>query len=439
MSLALRIASRYLPRRQSGGAGSITRVALCGIAVAAAALVCVLSVFNGFRQVLVQNASALSPDVMVVPAKGKVLEDYEGKISRISSIKGVEKATPTISGRALAVYGGREMPVMVKGVVENEYPDVSRIRSIIYPDGKYSLSGEAEPLSLSDEAQTDEEMLDQLLAEEETEEKHSILAAGTATRLSAHPGDKEFILFTPRKDREVNLANPVSSFIMVPTVVSGVFSTRQADFDKDYVITDIDVARELFGMESGAGAIEISLNNDADPEAMLEKISSVAGKNVIVKDRLQQQSLNFRMVSVEKWITFLLLTFILLIASFNVVASLSMLVIEKAGDLSTLRCMGMKSRKIGRIFIWESLYITILGGAVGIILGIILCLFQKNFGLIKLSGDTENMVLSHYPVEIWWPDIAAIAGIVIATGLIAGSAVAAFARRRSRIGGMAQA
>ncbi len=435
MSVSRLIARRYLPfRRGRGGARGIALVAICGIAVASAAIVCILSVFNGFRGVLLGNSTKLTPEVVVLPAKGKVLADAPKVIEAVRAMPEVSCAAPELSGRALAVFKGREMPVVLRGVTEDEFRKVTAIDSIIYPDGKFSLAQGVKEYAAVHQPESEEFSESAILDEAEQEETVSsiVLSAGVAARLGAHPGDDGFILFTPRRDRDINLANPVNSFITEETAVSGVFMSKQEEFDKDYVIADISVARSLFSEDAdAASAVDIALKPGTDGADVAARLQAILGPDYKVKDRLEMQSLNFRMVSVEKWITFLLLAFILLIAAFNIVASLSMLVIEKQTDLNTLRAMGMTRRRIGAVFVWESLYITLAGTFSGMAIGIALCMAQKQFGLIRLAGNADELLMSVYPVEISVPDLAALFGAALVTGVAAGLAVAAFAWRRS--------
>ena len=428
--LSARIAWRYLCAKKSHSAvGAISVVSICGIAVATAAIICVLSVFNGFKSVIADRIDTLTPDVMVTPAKGKVFANGDSLAAVIARIPGVEKAIPTILENALAIYGGRETPVSLKGTDMEGYASVTSLNSLIIdrlPPGELDASSHSQP----DDAEAEEEPY---------AITSSIIAVGTASRLGADPGSR-ILLFTPRREGRVNLANPAASFLRDSVLVTGVYRSNQSEFDDNRVIVDLDVARDLLQYDLEASAIEVKGRPGTDPSRLAEAISGrlnpkgTAGNrpaNYIVKDRLQQQEMNFRMISIEKWVTFLLLFFILLIASFNIISSLSMLVIEKQPSMSTLKALGMSARRIASIFRWESLFVTAVGGLSGIALGIILSLLQQHYGLIKLQGDPQSLVVQSYPVAVDPADILITLVPLLIIGAVTALITGAFARSRS--------
>lgn len=367
------IAWRYLVSKKSHSAvGAISAVSICGMAVTTAAIICVLSVFNGFRDVIADRLDTLSPDIMVSPVSGKVFENADSLADAISRIEGVAEAIPSVSDNALAIFQSREMPITVKGVDISRYRQITSLDSLII-----DKSGEY-PSSNTEEA---------------------IFSVGAAAGLATSPG-QEVLLFTPRRIGRVNLANPATSFIKDSVTVREVFRSDQSEFDENLVITDIGIARELLQYDTEASAIEIRTYPATDMDATCARISSALGENFSVKDRMRQQEMNFRMISIEKWVTFLLLFFILIIASFNMLSSLSMLVIEKQGSIATLRAIGFSRHGIGSIFFWESIFVTAIGGVSGIIIGVTLTLLQENFGFIKLQGDPSSLSVNAYPVHL---------------------------------------
>ena len=244
---------------------------ICGMAVATAAIICVLSVFNGFRAVIAGRLDTLSPDVLVTPAKGKTIADGEEAAARILAVEGVERATPTISDNALALYGGREMPVLLKGVDPEAYSEITSVRSLIIPDhsGRFLKNGAAKA--------------------------EGTLSIGVASQLGVFPGDG-FLIFAPRREGRVNLANPLASFITDSITASGVFRTDQTEYDTDHLIVDLATARRLFSYDRQASAIEVKTREGADPAAVAGHISEKIGTDYIVKDRMRQQEMNFRMI-----------------------------------------------------------------------------------------------------------------------------------------------
>lgn len=408
-NLTAAIAWRYLLSKKSHSAvGTISTVSVCAMAIATAAIVCVLSVFNGFREVIASKLDTLSPDVMVQPKEGKVFTDASALASRISHMEGVALATPTLSDNALVIANSQEMPVTLKGVVPEEYARVTAVRSLIAPEfGRYI-----------DSASPDTRVA-------------ALPSIGVASRLRVYPDDG-VLIFAPRRQGRVNLANPGASFLTDSLSVVGIYRSDQAQFDEDGVIMPIGAVRRLLQYDTEASAIEIKAAPGIDPARLAERIQSLVGDRFIVKDRLRQQEMNFRMISIEKWVSFLLLGFILVIASFNIISSLSMLVLEKEEAISTLTALGLSRRRVGAIFAWESIYVSLAGGIAGIILGLALSLAQQQFGFIKIGGDPDSAIISAYPVRVQTPDIFITLLPVLAIGGCTAAITAAFAR--SRIG-----
>ena len=377
--LTAAIAWRYLLSKKSHGAvGTISTVSLCAMAVATAAIVCVLSVFNGFREVIAEKLDTLAPDVMVTPAKGKTFAEAEKLAARVAAMPGVETATPTLSDNALVICNSQEMPVKLKGVVPADYARVTEVRSLVDADlGRYLADTVAPAGTIP-----------------------ATIAIGTASRLRAYPG-AGMLVFAPKRLGRVNLANPVSSFITDSLSVTGIYRSDQQEYDEDGVIVPIAEARKLLQYDTEASAIEIRLRPGQDGARAAAAIGDRLGPAYVVKDRVRQQEMNFRMISIEKWVSFLLLGFILIIASFNLISSLSMLVIEKEKAIGTFSALGLSRRRIGRIFAWESIYVSLAGGLAGIALGLTLCLLQQHFGLITVSGSPETTIVRAYPVKVF--------------------------------------
>ncbi len=403
--LPARIAWRYLISKKSHSAvGAISAVSICGMAVATAAIICVLSVFNGFKGVIADRLDTLTPDLLISPASGKVFENADSLAAILSTKEGIAAAIPTLTDNALAVCDSREMPILLKGVDLARYKEITSIDSLLID----KLPADA---------------TDSLLS-------RALLSVGVAASMAAVPG-QELLLFTPRRVGRVNLSNPAASFLTDSVETAGVFRSNQSDFDESMVIVDLELARDLLQYDTEASSIEIKLAPGADPQKIYKELTDHLGSKFIVKDRLRQQEMNFRMISIEKWVTYLLLFFILVIASFNIISSLSMLVLEKLKSLSTLVSLGFSRKAVGRIFFWESIYVSLIGGGIGLIVGIILSLLQQHFGLIKIKGDPESLAVIAYPVILHLSDILMTLLPVVAIGIISAVITAAFARSRT--------
>ena len=402
-SLPARIAWRYLRAPKSHSAVSaISIISVVGVAIATAAIVCVLSVFNGFRGLLSDTLDLLAPDVLVTPATGKTFADADSLLNIINKIDGVGTAMPTVTDNALAIYNAKEMPITLRGVVPEIYSEITEIDSLF-------VNGEGIAGYSPDDA---------------------AVSVGVAQQLGTGAGSEGLFLFAPRREGRVNLSNPMASFLTDSVSVRGIFQSLQSEYDENTVICDISTARELFQYTTEATAIEINTDPDADISGVASEINKALGEKAVVKDRFQQQETHFRMVNIEKWMTFLLLIFILMIASFNIISTLCMLIIEKQSSMATMSALGMNRRQIGKTFWWESIYVSLAGGIGGIIIGVALCLIQGKFGLIKLGGDPDILVVHAYPVIVEWSDLLVALIPVAAIGIITAWISAAFARSR---------
>lgn len=406
--LPLRIAWRYLTAPKSHGAVSaISIISVVGVAVATAAIVVVLSVFNGFRHYLNIRLDTLIPDITVSPSYGKTFENGDSLASELMKLPGVALAMPEVSDNALVIADSKEMPVKLKGVKPEMFSQITSIDSLLM-DGR--------PIAADSP-------------------KESSIAVGVAQRLGLYAAGDTIFIFAPKRYGRVNMANPLSSFITDSIHVGSVFRSMQTEFDENTVIADIELARELFQYDTEATSILIKTLPGEDISHVAASLNEQLGEDYIVKDRMQQQEVNFRMVRIEKWITFLLLTFILLIASFNIISTLCMLILDKGGALHTLTYIGMSKAKVGRIFWWESILVTLWGAVAGLILGLCVSLLQEKYELIKLSGDPDSLVIHAYPVRVEWLDLGATAIPIVIIGLIAAWISQAFAKARlKRIG-----
>lgn len=404
MTFTLKIALRYLVSKKTHSAVNIiSAISVCSVVVTTAALVCVLSVYNGFSDLIGGRLSMLDPQISITASRGKAISDADSVLSVVKGVDGVSMAVATISDQCLATFAGYQMPVMVKGVPE-DYTGVTSVSEVII-DGEFQL--------------------------DDGISRFAILSVGAAIQLRARPGFYTQVnLYAPQRQGRVNLANPATAFRADSLFVSGVYQIDQSEYDRDMVIIPIDVARHLFDYDTQATAIEISLDDKADEGAAIRRLESLLGPGYEVKDRFMQQASAFRMVNVEKWVTFLLLGFIMVIATFNVISSLSLLIMEKDESIGIMRSLGAEDRQITGIFVVEGWLISLLGAVGGIALGALLCWLQSEFGLIRLAGDTSVMIVQYYPVRMAVADMGAVFGLVAAVGLVTSAATAAIMRRR---------
>ena len=404
MSLPLKIAWRYLVSKKGHQAVNIISiVAVCGVVVATAALICVLSVFNGFRGLIMGRLAMLDPQIAITATLGKTVNDADSVIDAVSVIPGVERAVPVIVDQALAIYAQNQMPVRLKGVPD-DYNTMNDMDSVIV-DGEWRLQDQVS--------------------------RYAVIGAGPAVRLIVRP---EFLgmvrLYAPQRQGKVNIANPMGAFRQDSLFVSGIFQLQQNSYDADLMYVPLDMARELFDYDTQASQVEVKLAPGADEQQVMHSIEKALGKGYQVKNRLMQQREAYRLVNIEKWMAFLLLAFILIIATFNVISTLSLLIIEKDDSIATLRALGANDRQISRIFVLQGWLITLVGAVTGVVIGLILCLCQQQFGWLRLSGDPANMIISAYPVEVQWTDVIVTLALVAAVGLLTSMVTALIMRRR---------
>ena len=404
MSLPLKIAWRYLVSKKGHQAVNIISiVAVCGGVVATAALICVLSVFNGFRGLIMGKLAMLDPQVAITASTGKTINNADSVIDVVSTMSGVERAVPVVEDQALAIYAQMQMPVRLKGVPD-DYNTMNGMDSIIV-DGEWKLRDQVS--------------------------RFAVAGAGPAVRLMVRPESLGMVrLYAPQRQGRVNLANPMGAFRQDSVFVSGVFQLQQNSYDADLIFVPLEMAMNLFDYETEATQIEVRLAPGASEQQVMRGIAQALGDGYQVKNRLMQQREAYRLVNIEKWMAFLLLAFILVIATFNVISTLSLLIIEKDDSIATLRALGAHDRQISRIFVLQGWLITLAGAVTGVVIGLILCLCQQQFGWLHLSGDPANMIISAYPVEVQWLDVVITLALVAAVGLLTSMVTALIMRRR---------
>lgn len=404
MSLPLKIAWRYLVAKKGHQAVNIISiVAVCGVVVATAALICVLSVFNGFRGLIMGRLAMLDPQIAITATVGKTVDDADSIISAVEALPGVERAVPVIEDQALAIYAQLQMPVRLKGVPD-DYNTMNDMDSVIV-DGEWKLRDQVS--------------------------RYAVAGAGPAIRLMVRPDFLGMVrLYAPQRQGRVNIANPMGAFRQDSLFVSGIFQLQQNSYDADLIYVPLEMARGLFDYDTQATQIEVKLSPGASESQVMKAIGQALGSGYQVKNRLMQQREAYRLVNIEKWMAFLLLAFILIIATFNVISTLSLLIIEKDSSIATLRALGANDSQISRIFVLQGWLITLVGAITGVIAGLILCLCQQQFGWLRLSGDPANMIISAYPVQVQGTDVLITLALVAAVGLLTSMVTALIMRHR---------
>jgi len=443
-SLAAKIAWRYLSARKSHSAiNTISIISMCGVGVATMAIVCVLSVFNGFRQVLGDKLDLLTSEVLVEPSHGKVISDGDSLCMALVKLPEVKDAACMVSDNALILFSNREMPIQLVGVDPERFAAMTSVRKMILEGGEYALSF-ADTVSREDATSgtiSDENMLfataEDLYADSpdmiaaDPLQYRALVSVGVASSMQIYLGDTSYLyIYAPRRSGGISMGNPAMSFVTDSLQVCGVFRSDQAQYDANTVFVDLSLARRLLQYDHEASAIQIQLRPGCKPAAFIRELQQQLGDGYVVKDRLMQHDINFKMVSIEKWIAFLLLGFILLIASFNIISALSMMVIDKEHYLRIIACLGAPRRMIGRIFLWLSIYVNAIGAIGGSVTGLILCLLQQHLGLIGFGDAAQKMIIDAYPVKVQVGDIPAVLALVVGIALLTSWVTVRFSRSR---------
>ncbi len=389
------IARRYLfSKKKTHAINVISLISVIGVAVATTALVVVMSVFNGFQDLVASFFTNFDPQIKVVPVMGKTAPANDPVLTKIRRLPQVEVATETLQDMAMAVYNGHQAMVTIKGVDDN-FADLTHITEILYGDGHFEL--------------------------------HTAnLDFGTpGIRLSAQLGtgarwDNYLRVYAPRRQGQLDLSNPQDGFVVDSLLSSGVvFAVNQSKYDKNYILTSLSFARRLFDQPGKITALELRLKPGSDFDAVKSKMKDIAGDKYKVLDRYEQQQDTFKIMNIEKLMAYLFLTFILVVACFNIIGSLSMLIIDKKDDVVTLRNLGATDHDVTRIFMLEGRLITVIGAILGIAIGLLLCLLQQQFGFVRMGNADGTFIINAYPVSVHYTDVLIIFVTVIVAGWLA--------------------
>ena len=342
MNFPFFVARRYLfSKKKTHAINVISLISVIGVAVATMALVIVLSVFNGFHDLVASFFTNFDPQLKVVPVEGKTVPADDPILTKISHFPEVDVATGTVEDMALAIYNGKQAMVTIK-------------------------------------------------------------------------------IYAPQREGQLDMTDPQSGFVVDSLISPGVvFSVNQGKYDKSYIVTSLGFAQNLFNQQGMLSALELRLKPGSNFESVKARMQQVAGKKYKVLDRFEQQSDTFKIMKVEKLMAYIFLTFILIVACFNIIGSLSMLIIDKKDDVVTLRNLGASDKQIRRIFLFEGRLISFFGAILGILLGLLLCWLQQQYGFVKMGSSDGTFVVNAYPVSVHYSDVLIIFFTVIAAGWLA--------------------
>ena len=392
MNYRLFIARRYLFSRKSHHAiNIISGISVAGVAIATMAMVCTLSVFNGFRDLVAGLFTAFDPQLRVTLTEGSSVSQDDEALQRLRKHPDVKVYTPVMEGQALVVQDRRQQVVTVMGVADN-FPEQASINNILYGDGSFCLHADVL--------------------------EYGVLGLRLAARLGLPANFPDPLqVYAPKRGERVNMANPLSSFnhdeLQSPGVV---FNVQQSRYDDNYIITSLGFAQRLFDQRGRITSVELRLRDGVSLSSAKRELRQLLGARFQVQDRFEQQADVFRIMRIEKLISFVFLTFILLIACFNIIGSLSMLMIDKRQDVRTLRSLGATDGQVCDIFMLEGRMISLAGAAVGLLLGLVLCWLQQEFGLISMGSSAGSFIVEAYPVSVHVGDLV----IVFLTVLVVG-------------------
>lgn len=406
MNFPFFIARRYVFSKKSTNAiNVISAISVVGVAVGTMALVIVLSVFNGFHDLVASFFTNFDPQIELVPTQGKTAPADDPLLDKVRQMPQVSVHTDVLEDQGLAVYSDRQQMVTVMGVDDN-FTQLTNISDILYGDGEFTLQAA------------------------------NLFYAIPGIRLAQDMGlgarfDGYLKLYAPvRRGQITDLEDPSDGFVVDSLISPGVvFAVNQAKYDRDHIICSIGFARRLFDQDGMLSSLQIRLKPGSDLAAVKKQMREIVGSKYRVLDRFEQQSDTFNIMQIEKVLAYVFLTFILMVACFNIISSLSMLIIDKKADAATLRNLGATDRQIRSIFLFEGRIISAIGAVVGILLGLLLCWLQQEFGLVHMGDSAGSFVVNAYPVSVHYDDVA----IVFITVLLIGWGAAWIPTRKLKV------
>ncbi len=391
MNLPFKIARRYLFAKKSTNAiNIISGISVFGITVGAAALIIILSVFNGFGELLGSLFDRFNPDVRITASEGKVFTPTATQLTQLRALESVEYCSETLEENAMFEYGKNTDFGIIKGVDE-WFDEVTALDTMVRL-GRYSL--------------------------QENGRDYAVLGLGMQQKLDVNMSDliNPISVYMPkRKVKNSLMEQPFKKRIIN---FGGSFLVQQSDFDEQYVIVPMDFARELLSYTDEVSALEVKLRPEANAPAAIAEIRGIMGDGFDIKDRYQQNAAFFKIMNIEKWIAYVILSFTLVLVAFNMVGSLWMLVIDKKQDIAILKSMGATAKMIRNIFLSEGLLLSLLGVGIGFAIAILACLAQQYFGFITLQGG-DAFLIEAYPVKMHLWDFIVVFITVVAIGTLA--------------------
>ena len=394
MNFPFFVARRYLFSKKSTHAiNIISAISVVGVAVATMALVVTLSVFNGFHDLVASFFTTFDPQLKIVPVKGKTVAADDPLLAKVKVLPEVEVSMESVEDQALAVYQGRQAMVNIKGV-ESNFEQLTHIDEILLGDGRFELRA--------------------------ADMFYGIPGVRLAEQLGmGYTYEDPIKIYAPRREGQLNMANPLDGLVEDELYSPGVlFNVKQSRYDKSYILTDIAFARRVFEQQGMISALELRLKPGSNFDRVKSEIKEIVGDGFSVKDRFEQQDDTFKIMKIEKFIAYIFLTFILMVACFNIIGSLSMLIIDKKDDVVTLRNLGASDRQIVRIFLFEGRMISAIGAVLGIVLGLTLCWAQQTYGIVKLGSSSGNFIINAYPVSVHPEDVVIIFITVLVIGFL---------------------
>lgn len=387
------VARRYMFSKKSVGAiNVISFISVAGVAVGTMALVIVLSVFNGFHDLVASLFTNFDPQIEVVPVKGKTINADAPELDRIRHLDFVDVATDVVEDQAIAVYGDRQRMVTVMGVDEN-FDQLTNISDILYGDGDFTLRVANLYFGVPG------------------------IRLAQDLGLGARWADYLKIYAPVRRGQLTDLDMPTDGFVVDSLLSPGVvYAVNQNKYDRDRIITSIYFARQLFDQDGMLSSLQLRLKPGTDLSTAKREIKAAAGEKFRVLDRFEQQADTFRIMQIEKVLAYVFLTFILIVACFNIISSLSMLIIDKKNDINTLHNLGANERQIQSIFLYEGRIISAVGALIGIGLGLALCGLQQAFGFVKMGESSGTFIVNAYPVSVHYWDVLVVFITVILIG-----------------------
>ena len=394
MNFPFFIARRYILSKKSTNAiNVISGISVAGITIATMALVVVLSVFNGFQDLVSTLLTNFDPQLKITAVSGKSMPTDDTALQKVKAMPQVQVSTECVEDLVVAVYNGRQVMLTLKGV-EDSFEQLTKIKDCLYGDGDFCLHAGAL--------------------------EYGIVGARAAMQLGSDVHWKDYMkIYAAQREGQLDLSNPESGFVadslLLPPVV---FSVGQSKYDKNVILAPIAFARRIFNMQGEATSLELRLREGENINQVKAEIKRIVGDKYNVLDRYEQQADTYRIMQIEKVLAYFFLTFILIVACFNIIGSISMLIIDKKKDVETLRNLGASDRQISRIFLFEGRMITAIGTVTGILAGLLICWLQQTYGLVKM-GSGASYIVAAYPVSVHYLDVVIVFLTVTVVGWLA--------------------